>query len=66
MNAPAAFKRSLAYFLKNIHAVSANKTIATTHRDESLISVFLAMREILTSTSHLLPDGGVAEDTNKK
>jgi hypothetical protein len=39
--------------LKYIHAVSANKTSATTHKDESLISVFLAMRDILTLTSHL-------------
>ena len=42
-----------AYLLKYIHAVSANKTIATIQRDESLISVFLAMGPILDSTSPL-------------
>jgi len=39
----------LVYFLKYIHAVSANKTIVAIHRDELLISVFLAMSRILIS-----------------
>jgi hypothetical protein len=39
----------LAYLLKNIHAVSANKTTVAIHRDELLISVFLAMNGILIS-----------------
>jgi hypothetical protein len=39
----------LAYLLKYIHAVSANKTTVAIHRDELLISVFLAMSNILIS-----------------
>jgi len=37
-----------AYLLKYIQAVSANKTIVTIQRDESLIPVFLAMSGILS------------------
>ena len=43
----------LAYRLKYIHALSANKTIVATHRDELFISVFLAMSDILTSVPSL-------------
>jgi hypothetical protein len=43
----------LAYLLKNIHAVSANKTTVAIHRDELLISVFLAMSDILISILRL-------------
>ena len=42
----------MAYLLKYIHAVSANKTIATTQREELLISVFLAMFRILIRRLH--------------
>ena len=41
------------YLLKYIQAVSANKTIVTTQRDELLISVFLAMNRILSPTLRL-------------
>jgi len=44
--------RPVAYLLKYIHAVSANKTIATTQREELLISVFLAMFRILIRRLH--------------
>jgi hypothetical protein len=53
--APLAMSAS-SYRLKNIQAVSANRTIATIQRDESLIPVFLAMRHILTLISEFLPD----------
>ncbi len=43
----------LAYLLKYIHAVSANKTTVAIHRDELLISVFLAMSNILISILRL-------------
>jgi len=33
----------MAYLLKYIHTASANKTMVTIQRDESLIPVFLAM-----------------------
>ena len=36
------------YFLKNVHAAIASNMMAMTHRDESLIPVFLAMRNILS------------------
>ena len=36
------------YFLKNVHAAIASNMMAMTHRDESLIPVFLAMRTILS------------------
>src|ERR1035438_3280066 len=39
----------VSYLLKNIHAVSANKTTVAIHREELLISVFLAMSGILIS-----------------
>jgi len=41
---------TLAYRLKYIHTASANKTIVTIQRDEPLISVFLAIRHILSPT----------------
>ncbi|MGA9801726.1 MAG: hypothetical protein WBQ46_00615 [Terriglobales bacterium] len=41
---------ALAYRLKYIHTASANKTIVTIQRDEPLISVFLAIRHILSPT----------------
>ncbi len=42
---------ALAYRLKYIHTASPNKTIATIQSDEPLISVFLAIRHILSPTS---------------
>jgi hypothetical protein len=42
-----------SYLLKYIHAVSANRTIAMIQREESLISVFLAMSRILIPMSLL-------------
>ena len=36
------------YFLKNVHAAIASNMMAMTHRDESLIPVFLAMCTILS------------------
>ena len=36
------------YFLKNVHAAIASNMMAMTHRDESLIPVFFAMRNILS------------------
>ena len=36
------------YFLKNVHAAIASNMMAMTHKDESLIPVFLAMRNILS------------------
>lgn len=36
------------YFLKNVHAAIAINTRAMTHKDESLIPVFFAMRNILS------------------
>jgi hypothetical protein len=44
----------VSYLLKNIHAVSANKTTVAIHRDELLISVFLAMTGILIWMLRLL------------
>jgi len=44
---------TLAYRLKYIHTASANKTIVTIQRDEPLISVFFAMRHILSPTSRI-------------
>jgi hypothetical protein len=36
------------YLLKNVHAAIASNMMAMTHKDESLIPVFLAMRNILS------------------
>jgi hypothetical protein len=44
---------ALAYRLKYTHTASANKTIVTIQRDEPLISVFLAIRHILSPTSRI-------------
>jgi hypothetical protein len=44
---------TLAYRLKYTHTASANKTIVTIQRDEPLISVFLAIRHILSPTSRI-------------
>jgi hypothetical protein len=41
---------NVAFHLKYIHTASANKTIVTIQRDEPLISVFLAIRHILSPT----------------
>jgi hypothetical protein len=36
------------YLLKNVHAAIASNMMAMTHKDESLIPVFFAMRNILS------------------
>jgi hypothetical protein len=50
METGAIDKKNLdcGYFLKNVHAAIASNIMAMTHRDESLIPVFLAMRNILS------------------
>ena len=49
METGAIYKKHFdcVYFLKNVHAAIASNMMAMTHKDESLIPVFLAMRTIL-------------------
>ncbi len=50
METGANYKKNLdrVYLLKNVHAAIASNMMAMTHKDESLIPVFLAMRTILS------------------
>ena len=50
METGAIYKKNFecVYFLKNVHAAIASNMMAMTHRDESLIPVFFAMRNILS------------------
>jgi len=50
MESGATYKKhcDCVYFLKNVHAAIASNMMAMTHRDESLIPVFLAMLDILS------------------
>lgn len=50
METGAIYKKHFdcVYFFKNVHAAIASNMMAMTHRDESLIPVFLAMLDILS------------------